>query len=248
MLAVIFVVQVYYGFAHGYQEAVIRMDDDSNYFNYQNIIKAVNMSKPPWVYGHNFGKDDNSETGKELLQLATSCVYFKKESLNETHVNFTKHYKKDKDMETEHLFGTFFTTPGIGTNGAPTSRSAPNAITVSSSPEGPNSSFKLIYSDDKDCAILRPFPLEQFKGASLDVKPDAKVGEVPGLSYYDPTSSPSYKSVKQLCIVLLSEDKARNGGLPKVCNTTYQNMCGKGPEFKVVFNQSCPRIPNPLGC
>lgn len=248
MLSVFFVVQAYCGFAHGYEEAVLRMDDNIKYFEYQNIVNAVKMSKSPWLYGHNFAKDDkNTAIEKELLALTKTCIYFTKQSVDETNVNFTKHSMKDQEMKPTPLYGKFFTTPGIGNNSEPTKRSAPNAITVSYPGGQALGSYKLIYSNNKDCSILRPFPLEQFGQTPLLAEPNTPVQQVPGLSYYDPRYN-YYKSTKKICIVLLSDDKARSTGLPPVCKATFDNMCGKGRELTVIFNKTCPRMENPLGC
>lgn len=254
MLAFLFVAQVYFGFARAaYEEGVVRMDDNFYYFNYQDIINATNLSKPPWVYGHNIEKEDsNDEIVTSLFKTKKTCIYFRKENLNETHVNFTKHYKdvekKDDNMTSERLYGHFFTTPGMAKeNSAPANRSAPNGIAVSKQPGGtPHAWFKLIFSDNRDCSIIRPFSLEQFKNSPLLAHPDTKIKDVPGLSYYAEDSD--YKSTEGRCIVLLSDDKARKGGFPARYKNIYESLCGKRPQFKVVFDENCPRIPNILGC
>lgn len=254
MLAIFFFAQAYLGFARAaYQEGVVRMDDNFYYFDHQNIINATNLSKPPWLYGHNIEEEDiDDEIVTSLFKTRKTCTYFRKENLNETHVNFTKHYKdvekKDDNMTSERLFGHFFKTPGMARdNSAPANRSAPNGIAVSRKPGGtPHAWFKLIFSDNRDCSILRPFSLKQFGDAPLLAHPDTRIEDVPGLSYY--TQNSRYQSTKGRCIVLLSDDKARKGGLPEWCKKIYDSLCGKRPEFKVVFDQHCPRIPNILGC
>lgn len=246
----IFFVAAYYGLAHGFQAGVRRMDDNINYFQYQNITRAFNMSKPPWVYAHNFEEKDKETTlGQKLLELKTTCIYFKTESMNQTNVNFMKHRKKDKDeeMEVTRLLGTFFSTPGIGNKSEPINRDTPNAVTVTGISGGaPSYTFKLLFSDDKHCHILRPFSRDQFGSTPLVAKEGQQVADVPGLSYYQ--HGAPYRSTPGLCIVLLSDDKARNGGLTKWCKHMYDSACGKEPKFTVVFNQTCPRIPNALGC
>lgn len=226
------------------------MDDNIYYFDYQNITRAFNMSKPPWVYAHNFGANDkDTALGNKLLQLTTTCVYFKTESMNQTHVNFLKRQKKDKEeeMESTRLLGEFFTTPGIGTNSEPINRHTPNGVIVRSVPDGaPSYTFKLLFSDDKDCHILRPFSLDQFKDAALTATKGQQAADVPGLSYYQ--YGASYESTKGLCIVLLSDDRARRGGLTTRCKHMYDSGCGKEPKFTVVFDKTCPHIPNALGC
>lgn len=250
MLAIFFVVQAYVGFCRAaYQEAVLRTDDRSDYFEFQDIIRAVNMSKPPWFYGHNFETGDwEGKVLKNLLESATSCTYFRKESINKTDVDFTKHFKENGNMTSRHLYGTFFTTPGIGENSAPKNRSVPNSIAVSASPGGkPEMWFKLLYSDNQHCSIFRPFFLEQFHNAPLIAQPGTPVQNVPYLSYYD-ESLTHYRSTKGLCVVLLSDERARKGVLPRRCSATYPNMCGKARGLTVVFDPSCPHIPNVLGC
>lgn len=267
MLSILFVAHAYFGFARAqFPTGVLRMDDYHNYFNNQDIIRAVNMSKPPWFYGHNFDERDiNNGNQNPLFKVAKPCTYFKKESVSLTHANFTE-YQEDNDgnklsegaedkkvgsnaagdkhfRTSRHLFGEFFTTPGIGPDDRPTNRTTANGILVRSSPSGqPESGYKLLYSDYRDCAILRPFPINKLNGHSSRVLlalPGMAVQDLPGLSYPD---------TPKVCVVLLSDEAARKGALPKNCKAIYGNICGKDPELKVVFKNTCPRIPNVLGC
>lgn len=254
MLAIFFVVQAYYGLAHGLYQAVLRMDDNTNYVSYQNIREAFNKSKPSWVYGHTFQHDDfqrDSESIKSTLnQNAPTCIYFRTETTNDTNVNFTKHYNQDEKMEkmeSTGLYGKFFTTPIIGKNGAPEARSIPNGVTVSDSPGGPaQSGYKLLFSNYNDCAIIRPFPLKNLEGVPPTITEGMHPEDLPGFSYYAPNTG--RQSIKPICVVLLSEDRARKGGMPSACSAVYQHLCGKDRTLKVIFSKKCPHIPNPLGC
>lgn len=244
MLALFFVAEACFGFARAaYDQGVLRTDDNSEYFRYQDIRKAFNMSKPPWFYGHNFEENVvSSEIVKGLLKLTSDCTYFKKDNITETHVNFTRHYNNEGKPQSQHLYGTFFRTHGVGKNHQPMKRTSPNGVAVSTTPDGTSKSYyKLLYSDDTDCTILRPFPFEHLPTNFPE----------PGtlVQHHEELEGNSYNSrIQPLCVVLLSDTRARKGGLPALCNATYKNMCGTGPKFTVVFNQSCPAIPNILGC
>lgn len=268
MLSILIVAHAYFGFARAaFPTGVLRMDDYHNYFDNQEIIRAVNMSKPPWFYGHNFYEYEvNSGGDNPLFKVPKPCTYFKKDNVSFTHANFTEYeenpegnkmpnkpdVQKEKKEGSEapgvnkfrtsrHLYGEFFTTPGIGKNDGPTNRTTANGILVSTLPGGPPvSAYKLVFSDYRDCAILRPFSKEKLQGNRvLLALPGVRVEELPGLSYPD---------TREVCVVLLSDDAARRGGLPKPCNRTFWNICGKDRQLTVVFKDSCPRIPNALGC
>lgn len=205
------------------------------------------------------------------------CVYFTKAYVNNTNVKFTKHVfkkkgdtdgkgstKEDTDGESQdvvkestkdkygeeeqvHLYGILFNT-SIVNNGAPDVRNASNAIIVTKKPdEVEGERFKLIYSDSKDCSILRPLKYGGIPPAGQDQ------------SYW--THTPTS------CILLLSERAARGRaapsrwrfgknrklknapeGMPQPCQWAYLNLCGEDTELKVVFQTDCPSIPNPLGC
>lgn len=248
MLALFFVAETCFGFARAaYDEGVLRMDDNSKYFQYQDIIKAFNMTRPPWFYGHNFEKTVSSEdTVKGLLELTSQCTYFRKDNITKTHVNFTRHYNEEGKPQSQHLYGTFFRTHGVGENHEPKERSSPNGVAVSTTPDGTTKSYyKLLYSDNADCTILRPFAFGMNNEHVPQTFPEP--GTLP--QKHEELTDNSYNSkIQALCVVLLSDNKARTGGLPPACNATYKNMCGTGPKFTVVFNRSCPPIPNILGC
>lgn len=243
MLAIFFFTQACCGFVAGFYHGVLRTDDNIEYFTHQDIIQAFNTSKPSWFYGHNFGESNGGRVYKKMLSdLEVSCTYFRKDNLSETNVNFTKHQGKEEPMKKQRLYGTFFTTHGIGRTGAPTKRSTANGVGVSSSlSEDPQYFFKLLYSNYDNCAILRPFPRERLPHDFRNP------GDLPSHDYL--LQGNSYNSrISPLCVVLLGDDAARNGGLPPKCNATYRGMCGTGPKFTVVFDTTCPPIPKPLGC
>lgn len=265
--------QAYYEKARAYQQGVNRMDDEAKYVKHQDIVKAIKLSKPAWFYGYS----DNSASPRadfieSLVNEHEKCMYFTKESLTNTNVNFTKHvfesedgkdgeasdgngdeapkegkkdkYGKEKQIQ---LYGIFFNT-SIVNNGAPDVRNASNAIIVTNKPdEQKGKRFKLLYSDNSDCSILRPM-------GEGGIPPPGE-----DQSYW--TNTPTR------CILLLSEaaargpaapikwDFARNHklkhapkGMPQYCQWVFMSLCGQGTELKVVFKPDCPSIPNPLGC
>lgn len=247
--AVFFVFHAYFGFIRAAQDhGETRMDDNEIYFEFQEIIKAFNRSEPPWLYGYNIEARDASI---QMIETATTveqqCTYFKTIELNSTNVKFSKYQMVQGKMEPKLLYGTFFQTPGRGkADSKLVNRTTPNGVSVSDSPGGtPEKKYKLLFSDYKDCSLIRPFfpdhPRQDYRGAS-------------------------YEGTEQVCIVLLSDKAARKmgtvppnyrgpsmprdlpGGLPDRCAAIYPNICGVQKKFTVVFNKSCPEIPNTLGC
>lgn len=190
MLAIFFVTQACYGIAHGTYHPELRMDDNIIYLDYQNIRRAFNKSKPSWVYGHTFQDDDNrGSIESKLFKNGPTCIYFRTDIMNDTNVNFTKHYKEDNkdDMASSWLYGTFFTTHIIGKDGAPETRNIPNGVTVSDTPGGdPQSGYKLLYTNYDSCSIIRPFPVANLQGVPASVTKGMRREEVPGFSYYVP--------------------------------------------------------------
>lgn len=268
MLTIFVVTHALYGFSRAaFPEGEVRMDDDYQYFNSQDIIKAFSKSKPPWYYGHNVeDRDMYGDSTLEMFTVKTTCTYFTKENLDDKNVNFTKYYKDEEEkreneqtkqekgkeeekqkMKSKPLYGTFFTTPLIENN-TPKERTTPNGITVSSSPGGsPEVGYKLIYSNYDNCHIIRPFPLDKVKDLPSTLPPNALATHVKGLSYYEPGAS-IYESTKSVCVVLLADTQARKGRLPNGCNAVYKSMCGTRRDLKRVFGEQCPHIPNALGC
>lgn len=265
MLSIVIIFALH-GFTRAaFLEGVLRMDDNYQYFNYQDIIKAFGQSKPPWYYGHNVGQNDvEGEIETKMFKVEKTCTYFAKENLNNTNVNFTKYHKEEDEKKQEKvekeekeeqeqkmkptpLYGTFFTTPLIETN-TPKERKTPNGITVSSSLGGPPQvGYKLLYSNYEDCHIIRPFPVENVEKLQAPLPSGARAADVPGLSYYPPEAT-THKSIKPKCVVLLGDTAARKRRLPRLCQAVYKSFCGTEPELKVVFDNQCPHIPNALGC
>lgn len=262
------ILQAYYEDTRAYQ-GVNRIDDDATYLKHQNIVKAIDQSQPAWLYGYSLnGPSPTARLLESLENLKDICVYFTKQSLSNTNVNFTKHIFKKKNGEDGNslsegdgkqqedkyvkekdvlLYGRFFNTSIINNKGQKDVRDSSNAITVTTMPdEQEGQRYKLLYSDDRDCSILRPLG----KGKIPDAENDQ--------SYY--TNTPTN------CILLLSDVAARGPaakrrkfaqnfkltnapkGMPQDCEWAYLNLCGKEIELKVVFDKDCPSIPNPLGC
>lgn len=268
-------------YAQGHHSEV-RIDDRGNYFTHQNIVKAFDKSQPPWLYGYNF-ENSREYNLQDVLKTVKEeqCTYFKKDYLNSTHVNFSRHgFEDKKPMPAVPLYGTFFKTLALGDDSKPTNRTDPNGVSVADSPGGEAKfHLKLIYSDYNNCAILRPYT------------PGSDQAEYPGASYRGTTGA---------CILVLSDVAAREMGkeekkkedkkkneesrnldnekendakknmeertlkrfpqnagkplpvglskrMPYMCGLIYPQACGS-EKFTVVFKQSCPTIPNALGC
>lgn len=250
--AIFFFIHAYYGFHRATATyAEVRVDDNKEYFSHQEIVRAFKESSPAWVYGHNI---KTHEVDQKIIQIKNSlknCIYFNTDSANSTDTKFSRHDVDGNETKTTPLFGKFFTTPGRGKNSELTNRTKPNGVNVSSSFGGPvDSSYKLVYSDYKDCALIRPFT---FTHDSL--RADHQYS--------------SYPDVTGVCIMLLSDSAARKMNekdgepvvktigkelprglserLPWKCRLFYPQACGAEP-FTVIFQQTCPKIPNPLGC
>lgn len=269
ILSILVVIQAYYEVTKAVQEyGVLRMDDNVYYLRYQNVVKAFTDSKPAWYYGYNYDKEAGIDAHEKLFgNSKDTCIYFTKDNVGETKVNFTRHYRKNSNQTFEHLYGTFFKTTIKNHESRNDQRNSSNAIIVSKEPgkEG-DTGFKLLYSDYKDCSIWRPIKLPS-GGLS------AYTSYVSSLDGYYDAPDLSYRNQKAACVVLLSDEAARGlptgneqevpdwmkpalnneiikqlpQQMPIFCRFLYRNLCGWKPDIKIVFNQSCPRI-NPLGC
>lgn len=267
-----------------YQEGVNRMDDNVQYLKYQDIVKAIEKSKPAWLYGYTEGlPSPRARLLDSLVNAQEHCIYFTKQFVNDTNTKFTKHifenkngkdnkdsrkgedgtegdgFKSDGGEKTRKedkydiekpvpLYGRFFKTTIINKDGQDDVRNTSNGIIVTQTPdEQTGERFKLLYSDDSDCSILRP----------LGKGPIPEAGD--DQSYWTNTRTD--------CILLLSEKAARGPrapqkwvfpetnklenappGMPEYCQLIYKSFCGKDKKLQVVFDKDCPTIPNPLGC
>lgn len=251
-------------YVHGSGE--VRVDDNKRYFSNQRIVDAFNKSQPLWVYGHNFDKSkDVDKIEKIPANPNEPCTFYKNDHLNSSHVNFSRHHYLSNGTKTSTpLFGTFFTTDARGLNSEFITRKEPNGVNVSDSPGGETQkSYKLVFTNYKDCSIIRPF---------THGSPEAE--------HY----GASYRGTSGVCILLLGDSAARrmikkgeekeekkqeedeegdnmkffrnvgkalpeglSAKLPLDCRLIYPHACGSNP-FTVVFDKSCPHIPNALGC
>lgn len=273
VVAIFFFFHAHY--TEGHSE--VRIDDRGEYYIHQNIVQAFDTSQPPWLYGYNFeGTRVEGENMKKLLEIVkVPCAYFKKDSLSSTHANFSRHEYVDQKKEktnTTHLYGAFYKTLGLAEQSRKTLRTAPNAINVSYAPGGVTASiYKLVYSDYNNCAIIRPFspgsPYAEFEGSSYygtgghcvlllsdaaarnmdtnagkkDQRENGENGEGEREKEKAEGERKTSKGVGKALPPGLSEK------LPKGCRLIYTHACGSKP-FTVVFKQTCPKIPSPLGC
>lgn len=249
-VGLLFVFHAYYGIRQ--TAADVRVDDNKQYFSYQDVIRAFNESAPAWLYGHNVKETESDDKIKQLKSSITqSCIYFKTDTLNTTDVKFLKHHMDGGKMNSTPLYGKFFTTPARGDDSNMVNRTKPNGVNVSDTPvEQPRISLKLVYSDYKDCAFFRPF----------DFSKDSTMSD---------HRHSSYPATHEVCILFLSDKAARemdkkkeemvtqragkalpqglSTNLPENCRLFYPQACGQ-EKFTVVFNHSCPRIPDAFGC
>uniref|UniRef100_G3MR65 Lipocalin/cytosolic fatty-acid binding domain-containing protein n=1 Tax=Amblyomma maculatum TaxID=34609 RepID=G3MR65_AMBMU len=204
--ALVLFINMFHEVTAGQPYGETRMDYEKEYFKYQDIIKAFNTSYKQWLYGANFDISQQYEAYK--------CVNFRKDNVSLTELNFTAHYLKDSLSGSTRFYGklSMDNNEAYATTSEP--RERPNSIEVSSTPGTfPGKHFRLIYSDYKNCSILR-VPSEQ-EGSG--------------------------------CIVLLTIRSVKTG-LPRFCNSTYQNACGTQRKFYTVFDGSCKLTENPAGC
>lgn len=275
-----------------YGGSELRIDDNTWYVRHQDIVKAIKHSNPPWLYGYS-NNPSTVPTAKieDYLNVEGGCIYFIKESLNETHVYFTKHepnkakvhekpqepaqvdpepekkeqkqpqvLNDDKGTVTK-LFGKFFNTTIKNMDGRNDKRSTRNGIMVTTEPGGETGhSFKLLYSDNRNCAILRPFNYRPRPGEESVSDDDLSYKTTPGICIlllsdaaargkYEPGRDPNKNLHKLLANANPKEmPKGLPKGMPKVCQLMYRNLCGDQATLIPIFNESCPKIPNPLGC
>lgn len=89
---VFLLVELHYEDTQAYQTPELRMDDNIWYLKHQDIVKAINRSEPPWLYGYSY---DPATVGRGYPETPLfkegDCIYFRKEDLNSTNVRFTKH-------------------------------------------------------------------------------------------------------------------------------------------------------------
>lgn len=243
-LAIFIVAHTYYGLTRAMTpDGEVRMDDNIHYFSSQDIRAFFKTTPPLWFYGKSYPKNFNGrDTENSLLHSSQEkCIYFRQGNLNDSYVNFTKHYTVDEKDEKKPLYGKFFTTDGLGDDSSRENRTKPNGVIVSDSPglEG-GQDYKLVFTDYKGCALIRPFSLKE-----------TEIMEPP-YERYPPHQS--YPKTKGICIVLLGDQVARKvhghfpGNLPPLCRRAYPKLCGTESSIKVLFETSCPGIPNVLGC
>lgn len=83
---------VHYEETEAYERGELRMDDNIYYLKHQDIVKAINHSETPWLYGYSYDPQySREEENKDFLKVEGKCIYFRKIDLNNTNVHFNKH-------------------------------------------------------------------------------------------------------------------------------------------------------------
>uniref|UniRef100_A0A0C9R6L7 Putative lipocalin-2 1 n=1 Tax=Amblyomma americanum TaxID=6943 RepID=A0A0C9R6L7_AMBAM len=194
-----------------------RMAIYEDYFEYQNISKALDTSDVYWLYSSNF---DMKKSDKD-------CVYFKFQNVSEHGINFYSGYKKNNESGRVDYTGIFYSLPMVAKNNSVVDRNTSNAVYVNSQ-SGLTSSqarnFSLIFSHNRKCLIFlvltKPI-LKQKMPANLD-------------------------TYENRCIILLRDSEARIGinattSTKNVCQNVFYNACIKYNKdiFRKLFSNTC---------
>uniref|UniRef100_A0A023G7Y4 Putative licpodalin-4 1 n=1 Tax=Amblyomma triste TaxID=251400 RepID=A0A023G7Y4_AMBTT len=147
-LAFVPFINTFHGVTAGQPHGETRMDYGEHYIPYQDITKAFNTSKKQWLYGANFEIPSQYQDYK--------CVNFRKDRLSDQELNFTAYYMKSSEYGATRLYGKLSKDISGAETDKAKIRTGPNSIEVSSKPDfTEGTKFRLIYSNAKNCSILR---------------------------------------------------------------------------------------------
>lgn len=102
IISIFIAVQVDYGVSQAFKNGDTRMDDNSWYIIYQDIVKAIENSQPPWLYGYSYEPStvENGKVPESFLKDKEGCIYFRRITNNKTDVHFQEHKpKKPKEQK-----------------------------------------------------------------------------------------------------------------------------------------------------
>uniref|UniRef100_V5HXL7 Putative lipocalin-2 1 n=1 Tax=Ixodes ricinus TaxID=34613 RepID=V5HXL7_IXORI len=157
-LAACFIQWCFYALLVNAQPGDVRIDEDKNYFEHQDIEKALkNKDRKSWMYYRTYSRKTGS--------TEHSCVYAEvAENQPQDNVyEFKQGYNVGEEVKEETLFASPFKTEH-------TDRKTNNAMRVTKRKGDPNGqNYRLIYSDYKDCDILRVMGTETNYGYECEL-------------------------------------------------------------------------------
>ncbi|XP_077523806.1 uncharacterized protein LOC144134869 isoform X2 [Amblyomma americanum] len=121
-----------------------RIDEETYYYDSQDIYKAFRISKRLWLHTQNFVRDKTS---------GRKCTYFDIEDINESGMNYTSYYTSMSGSKGQmHYHGKFYKTLPVNIE----ERNKTNALNVSMTSEHWHPmNYRVVYSDYTWCLILR---------------------------------------------------------------------------------------------
>lgn len=257
VLAVFTLSHFFVGVTQARHFEVKRIDLYSNYWDDQDIVRALNTSKRYFLYGYSHQPSTYREViENSLMNIEEKCISFKQEGLSATEVNITRRYeendgnsedkhkkqedqvqkKEEKDGKSEvenkeksdMWHGRFFKGPGVKDNAVVYTRDKANIIEIKKSKGTEGpTNYTLVYANYRNCLILRLLP----KTVYTDVQ-------------YDPFAAEVAEST---CFVLLDGPAAKTR-FPAGCERMYKNACGERSSLKLIFQPTCKTDENILGC
>lgn len=116
-----------------------RVLTNEEYFNEQNIVKALNKSRRSWVYGVSESVDITKLGGEY-------CIFLYVEGLTNATVNLKQTYEHGGEKKPQRWNGTFNTLPGWSNKHDPVNRTHPNNVVLHSASDSTTLNFTLVYS------------------------------------------------------------------------------------------------------
>ncbi|XP_037581953.1 uncharacterized protein LOC119465227 isoform X1 [Dermacentor silvarum] len=125
------------------------IDSHVNCTDYQDIVKAFNMSNILWILGFNFHSNHSA---------TRSCIFLNVSNLSPAEMNYSSNFIKNGSRGSFQYHGTFYSTPYTIGDGEKR-RETPNSVTVRTNQSVPDAlpemNYTLIYSDYEVCMLLR---------------------------------------------------------------------------------------------
>uniref|UniRef100_V5IBW4 Putative lipocalin-2 1 n=1 Tax=Ixodes ricinus TaxID=34613 RepID=V5IBW4_IXORI len=189
-LAACFIQWCFFAMLANAQPGEVRIDENENYFEHQDIEKALkNPDRKSWMYYRTYSRSTGS--------TEHSCVYAEvAENQPQDNVyEFKQGYKVGEEVKEHTLFARPYKTEH-------TDRTTNNAMRVTRNKDDPNGqNYRLIYSNYKDCDILRVMGTDKNFGheCELYVHDKAVDGGVPSacMSVYGNACGKNHQSFKR---------------------------------------------------
>uniref|UniRef100_A0A023G1T1 Putative lipocalin-2 1 n=1 Tax=Amblyomma parvum TaxID=251391 RepID=A0A023G1T1_AMBPA len=217
---------------------VSRMAVHEDYFQYQNISKALNTPDIHWFYGSNYDIDQSDE----------KCIYFKFQNVSKDSIDFYSVFAKNSEsgegsgsesmvakvasqekQERVNYTGSFYALPMIALNGSKVERNTSNALYITSPDAGEKvthaKNFSLIYHKPGECLIF------------------LVLSNTNNIVEQWPNNLDQYENK---CIILLTDSAARKGIIgthsrTNWCQNMFHSACLKYDNkiLRTRFNNSC---------